>query len=142
MSGVDIENYAQPLEAVAAAEKGYCMPLPLKVEDRRRLFEKWCELNPKALDFVEMQALDYDVRGARCGTKYIIERLRWDSGITCTGVPFYDNKGGRHVYNVNNNDTPLVARWLLDKYPELDIMTRKSMFDEKKEEDGSEAQGD
>ena len=133
MSGIDTGNYTQPLEAVVKAEGEYRMPLPLKVEDRRALFEKWCELNPKALDYVEQKALDYDVRGVHIGVKHIAECLRFDSLIRLVAVPFYDGNGNRHEYCINNSDTSLLARWLLGKYPDLDIETRKSMFDEKKE---------
>lgn len=129
---LDTDDYTQPLENVVRCERECRMPLPLKVEDRRRLFEKWCDLNPEALEYVEQKALDYDVRGLHIGVKHIAECLRFDSLIKLVGVPFYDGRGRTHEYCINNSDTSLLARWLLDRYPEMDIETRKSMFDEEK----------
>ncbi len=133
MSALDTDDYTQTLGHVVKTEMAYVMPLPLKVSDRRRLFERWCELNPDALEFIEQKALDYDVRGLHVGVKHIAECLRFDSGIKLVGVRFWDGNGQTHEYCVNNSDTSLIARWLLGRYPEMDIETRKSMFDEKKE---------
>lgn len=35
---VDVDDYAQPLEAVARSERRHVCPLPLRVADRRALF--------------------------------------------------------------------------------------------------------
>lgn len=140
MSKLDTEDYTQPLEDVAKAERDYWMPLPLKVEDRRKLFEKWCKLNPKALGEMEQAALAIDVRGMRVSAKYLIERQRYEGSFRLVSVPFYDGNGVRREYGINNTDTPLMARWLLERHPDMNIETRKSVYGDK--EAASEAQGD
>ena len=38
-----------------------------------------------------------------------------------------------HQRGINNTDTPLLSRWLLERHPDLNIETRKSIYDTKKE---------
>ena len=129
---IDVDDYTQPLDDVVRAEKLATYPLPLKVEDRQRLFDEWCRLNPAALDI--------DARGMRVSAKYLIERQRYEGSVKLVGVPFFDGDGVRHLYAINNTDTPLIARWLLGRHPDLDIETRKSVYGDK--EAAHEAQGD
>ena len=129
---IDVDDYTQPLDDVVRAEKLATYPLPLKVEDRQRLFDEWCRLNPDALDI--------DARGMRVSAKYLIERQRYEGSVKLVGVPFFDGDGVRHLYAINNTDTPLIARWLLGRHPDLDIETRKSVYGDK--EAAHEAQGD
>lgn len=137
---IDVEDCTQPLDDVVRAEKLATYPLPLKVEDRQRLFDEWCRLNPDALDQMEQAALDIDARGMRVSAKYLIERQRYEGSVKLVGVPFFDGDGVRHLYAINNTDTPLIARWLLGRHPDLDIETRKSVYGDK--EAAHEAQGD
>lgn len=108
-------------------------PLPLKIQDRAELFAKWCELNPKTLRSIELTALAIHQRGMRVSTKYLIEKQRYEGSHKLTGVPFMDGNGQEHVYAINNTDTPLLSRWLLERHPDLNIETRKSIYDTKKE---------
>lgn len=137
---IDVEDYTQSLDDVVRAERLVTYPLPLKVEDRQRLFDEWCRLNPSALDQMEQAALDIDARGLRVSAKYLIERQRYEGSARLVGVPFFDGDGVRHLYAINNTDTPLIARWLLGRHPDLDIETRKSVYGDK--EAVHEAQGD
>ena len=41
-----------------------------------------------------------------------------------------DQYGIEHTYSINNTVTPLLARWLLKRHPDMRIETRKSLFDE------------
>lgn len=51
----------------------------------------------------------------------------------CWWLPFMDGNGQEHTYAINNTDTPLLSRWLLERHPDLNIETRKSIYDTKKE---------
>ena len=133
MSGVDFDNMAQPLESVMREERLAVYPLPLKIKDRAELFRKWCELNPKTLQSIELMALAINARGMRVSTKYLIEKQRYEGDYRLTGVPFMDGNGQEHMYAINNTDTPLLSRWLLERHPGLNIEQRKSIYDTDKE---------
>lgn len=45
-------------------------------------------------------------------------------------MTFYDDQGNPHTYGINNTITPLLARWLLERHPEMNIWTKHSLFDE------------
>ena len=126
---MDTEDFTQPLENVVRQERLAVYSLPLKIQDRIELFEKWCELNPKTLRSIELTALAIDQRGMRVSTKYLIEKQRYEGQYQLTGVPFMNGSGQECVYAINNTDTPLLSRWLLDRHPGLNIETRKSIYD-------------
>lgn len=126
---MDTDNFAQPLEAVMRQERKRVYSMPLKVADRRYLFKEWCERNPKALREIELTALAIDARGLRVSAKYLIEKQRYEGHVKLNGVPFYDDQGMPHVYGINNSDSSLLARWLLERNPEMRIELRQSMFD-------------
>ena len=114
---MDTDNYAQPLEAVMREER-QPRPLPLKARDHMELFEEWVRINPDAMREIELTALAIDARGIRVSTKYLIEKQR------------YDDQGNPHTYGICNTITPLLARWLLERHPEMNIWTKHSLFDE------------
>lgn len=126
---MDTDNYTQPLEAVMLQERQRVYSMPLKVADRRYLFKEWCEKNPKALREIELTALAIDARGLRVSTKYLIEKQRYEGTTKLVGVPFVDDQGNEHTYGINNSDSSLLARWLLERNPKLRIEIRTSMFD-------------
>lgn len=128
----DTDNYTQPLEAVMREERQRVYSMPLKVADRRYLFKEWCERNPKALREIELTALAIDARGLRVSTKYLIEKQRYEGTVKLVGVPFVDDQGNEHTYGINNSDSSLLARWLLERHPKLRIELRTSMFDKEK----------
>lgn len=130
---MNTDDFTQPLESVMRQERMAVYPLPLKIQDRAELFAKWCELNPKTLRSIELTALAIHQRGMRVSTKYLIEKQRYEGSHQITGVPFMDGNGQEHAYAINNTDTPLLSRWLLQRHPELNIETRKSIYDTKKE---------
>lgn len=109
--------------------------MPLKVADRRYLFKEWCEKNPKALREIELTALAIDARGLRVSTKYLIEKQRYEGTVKLVGVPFVDDQGNEHTYGINNSDSSLLARWLLERHPEMRIELRTSMFDKEKKDE-------
>lgn len=115
---MDTDNYARPLEAVMREERQRVYSMPLKVADRRYLFAEWCEKNPKALREIELTALAIDARGLRVSTKYLIEKQRYEG-----------------TYGINNSDSSLLARWLLERHPEMRIELRTSMFDKEKKDE-------
>lgn len=97
---MDTDNYAQPLEKVMREERQRVYSMPLKVADRRYLFEEWCEKNPKALREIELTALAIDARGLRVSTKYLIEKQRYEGTTKLIGVPFVDDQGNEgHLRN-------------------------------------------
>lgn len=133
---MDADDYTKPLEAVMREERQRVYPMPLKVADRRYLFKQWCEKNPKALREIELTALAIDARGLRVSTKYLIEKQRYEGAVKLVGIPFFDDQGAEHTYGINNSDSSLLARWLLERNPRLHIELRTSMFDK---EDKDEA---
>lgn len=126
---MDTDDFTQPLEKVMRDERRHVYPMPLKAADRRALFNRWCELNPKALREIELTALAINARGLRVSTKYLIEKQRYEGRVKLVGVPFFDDSGVEHTYGINNSDSSLLARWLLERNPSMRIELRKSMFD-------------
>lgn len=126
---MNVDDFTQPLEAVMRAEREHVYPLPLKARDHKELFEEWCRLNPDALHEIELTALSIDARGLRVSTKYLIERQRYEGRSKLVPVTFHDDHGNPHTYGINNCITPCLARWLLKKYPGMNIQTKKSYFD-------------
>lgn len=129
MAQMDTSDLTRPLEAVMADERGRIRPWPLRAEDRRELFAEWCRKNPDVLRDIELTALSIDAHGLRVSTKYLIERQRYEGRYKAEGVPFTDYQGTVHVYSINNSDSSLMARWLLARHPEMNVVTRRSMFD-------------
>lgn len=127
---MDFDDFSQPLEAVMREERRCVRSMPLRAEDRRSLFREWCELNPLALREIDLTACAIDARGLQVSTKYLIEKQRYEGRARLVGVPFFDGAGCEHVYGINNSDSPLLARWLLDRHPEMRIELRRSMFDD------------
>lgn len=126
---MDTDDFTQPLEKVMRDERRHVYPMPLKAADMRALFNRWCELNPKALREIELTALAINARGLRVSTKYLIEKQRYEGRVKLVGVPFFDDSGVEHTYGINNSDSSLLARWLLERNPSMRIELRKSMFD-------------
>ena len=129
---MNTDDYTQSVEAVIRQERQRVYSMPLKVSDRRYHFKEWCEHNPKALREIELTALAIDARGLRVSTKYLIERQRYEGRVKLVGVPFFDDSGVEHTYGINNSDSSLLARWLLERNPEMRIELRQSMFDKEK----------
>mgnify|MGYP003104314129 FL=1 len=103
-------------------------PLPLKARDHMELFEEWVRINPDAMREIELTALAIDARGIRVSTKYLIEKQRYEGGAKLNPVTFYDDQGNPHTYGICNTITPLLARWLLERHPEMNIWTKHSLF--------------
>ena len=129
---MNIDDYAQSVEAVIRQERQRVYSMPLKVSDRRYLFKEWCDKNPQALREIELTALAINARGLRVSTKYLIERQRYEGRAKLNGVPFYDDQGNEHTYGLNNSDSSILARWLLRRNPEMRVELRQSMFDKEK----------
>lgn len=124
------DDYTRSIESVYYGERRYTYPIPLKVADRRELFEVWCQSNSLALHEIEMTALAIQARGLHVSTKYLIEKQRYEGSYKLVPVPFIDDAGTEHVYAINNSDSPLLARWLHDRHPDMSIVMRHSMFDD------------
>lgn len=125
---MDTDDYTQPLERVMHEE---CMPraIPLKASDYEELFNQWMDKNPQAMREIEYTALAINARGMRVSTKYLIEKQRYEGRARLNPVSFYDGKGNKHTFSVNNIITPLLARWLLKRHPDMNIVIHKSIFD-------------
>lgn len=126
---MDTDNYTQPLESVMREERKP-RSLPLKARDNMELFEEWVRINPDAMREIELTALAIVARGIRVSTKYLIEKQRYEGSAKLNPVTFYDDQGNPHTYGINNTITPLLARWLLERHPEMNIWTKHSLFDE------------
>lgn len=127
---MNVDDYTQPVEAVIAQERAAIYPVPLKAQSYLELFAAWLEANPQAAHEIEAVALGIHARGLKVSTKYLIERQRYEGRTQLVSVPYIDQYGTRHTYSINNTVTPLLARWLLSKHPEIRIDKRKSMFDD------------
>ncbi len=130
LTKIDTSDYTQPVSRVMAAETARVRPWPLRAEDRRELFAEWVGKNPEVMRDIELTALSIDSHGLRVSTKYLIERQRYEGRYKAVGVPFTDYQGTVRVYSINNSDSSLMARWLLSRHPDLNVETRRSMFDE------------
>lgn len=108
-------------------------PLPLKVEDRRRLFAEWMALNREAVERMESWALWLSATGGYVCVDHLFNKLRFETTIDVKGVPFEDDQGKPHKYRVNNNDRALFGRWLLGRHPGMPVHVRRSMFDKEVE---------
>lgn len=126
---MDTDNYTQPLESVMREERKP-RSLPLKARDNMELFEEWVRINPDAMREIELTALAIDARGIQVSTKYLIEKQRYEGSAKLNPVTFYDDQGNPHTYGIKNTITPLLARWLLERHPEMNIWTKHSLFDE------------
>ena len=71
-------------------------PLPLKVEDRRRLFDEWMRSNPLLVEQMERWALMLDMRNGYVSVDHIFNKARFESDIAAVGVPFEDDSGKPH----------------------------------------------
>lgn len=132
---MNTDDYTQSVETVMREERQHVYPMPLRVADRRYLFKEWCEKNPQAIREIELTALAIDARGLRVSTKYLIEKQRYEGHAKLNGVPFYDDQGNEHTYGINNSDSSLLARWLLERNPEMRVELRKSMFGKEKKDE-------
>ena len=126
---MDTDNYTQPLKSVRREERKP-RSLPLKARDNMELFEEWVRINQDAMREIELTALATDARGIRVSTKYLIEKQRYEGSAKLNPVTFYDDQGNPHTYGIKNTITPLLARWLLERHPEMNIWTKHSLFDE------------
>lgn len=133
---MNTDDYTQTVEAVIAQERAGVFPVPLKAASYVSLFAAWVKANPKVMREIEMVALGIDARGLKVSTKYLIERQRYEGRNGIVAVPYVDQHGTEHAYSINNTVTPLLARWLLERHPEMRIELRKSMFDEPKRKVG------
>ena len=133
---MNTDDYTQTVEAVMAQERAGVFPVPLKAASYVALFAAWVKANPKVMREIEMVALGIDARGLKVSTKYLIERQRYEGRNGIVAVPYVDQHGTEHAYSINNTVTPLLARWLLERHPEMRIELRKSMFDEPKRKVG------
>ena len=104
-------------------------PLPLKIEDRRILFEEWMRRNQLLVEQMEGWALMLDARHGYVSVDYIFNKARFEGDYMPVAVPFEDDSGKPHEYRLNNNDRALFGRWLLGKYPHMSVKARRSMFD-------------
>lgn len=92
---------------------------PLSPESVIDLWQEWKNKNPRAMDWFFFQAREFYYRGARVSAKYLIEKLRYESGL-----------------RIESTLTPFIGRWLKMRIPELDIQLNKSRFDAAIREEG------
>lgn len=127
---MNLDDYTQSLEAVMAQERANPRPWPLRRRDKVELFETWLRLNPGAAREMELVAVSMHEKGFRVSAKYLVERQRYEGSVELVPVPFIDERGVEHCYGINNDITPMIARWLLGRHPEMRIATRRSVYDE------------
>lgn len=129
---IDYDDYTQPLERVMREERRYEVPLDAKAV--RELWNVWRSQNREAMRYIESQAMEVDWQGKRVSAKYLVEKLRYESGIKLNAVPFTDTDGKEHTYGVSNTLTHFIGVWLKERNPRLDIEVKRSRFDEEEKE--------
>lgn len=105
---------------------------PLLKDELRDLWEEWKKRNPQAVSWLYNEAKASYWYGKRVSSKYLIEKLRYESGIDINPVIYFDQKGNEHKYAISNDLTHFIAVWLKDLMPSLDIVIKYSRFDENK----------
>ena len=85
----------------------------------RRQAQRWIDRNAEAMRLFEQFALEMARAGRRFGAKLLFERVRWE---------VYLQTDSASDFKLNNNYTPYVARWLIDRHPHLaqHIETRRT----------------
>lgn len=91
---------------------------------KQRLFEAFAEANPGAIRAMEAKAVSLDKRGLHVSAKYLVEWLRYESGIRINRVR-YETPRGTRSFALNNVITPYLARWLKERHPEMRIEIRR-----------------
>lgn len=89
---------------------------PLRANDRAALFEEWCRLNPAPLAEMAETARRMEARRGMFSAKTVVEFQRWFGHERSIAVPFVDQRGNEHRYSINNSDTALLARLLMERY--------------------------
>lgn len=130
---MDTDDYTQPLEAVMREERKP-RPAPLRARDHVELFDAWARANPEAMREIELTALAIDARGLRVSAKYLIEKQRYEGRAKLNPVSFVDGNGVERRYGICNTITPLLARWLLERHPDMNIWVKHSYFDDLEDE--------
>lgn len=120
---------AQAAGRIADAMNAQRHDVPISATSRAVLFAEWCRRNPGPLAEIDHWALELYRHGRVVSAKYLIEKQRYEGTERAVGVQFFDQNGGEHYYAINNNDTPLLARRLLDKYPRMDVRTRRTSYE-------------
>ena len=128
---IDMEDYTQTVGHVMYEERRYRYPLEPKAV--RELWNVWRSMNREAMRYIENQARAIDWQGKRVSAKYLVEKLRYESGIKLNAVPFTDTNGKEHTYGVSNTLTHFIGVWLKERNPGLDIEVKISRFDEEEE---------
>lgn len=124
---MNVEDYTQPVEKVIYEErKGRS---PLTAAEVKLLFSEWKKVNQDAMSWLLSEAWHLHVRCGHVSAKYLIEKLRYESGIKVKPVVYFDARGKRREYTVSNDFTPLIARELQGVFPDMKIEKRKSRFD-------------
>lgn len=120
---------AQVAGRIADAMAAQRHDVPISATSRAVLFAEWCRRNPGPLAEIDHWALELYRHGRVVSTKYLVEKQRYEGVERAVSVPFFDQNGREHYYAINNNDTPLLARRLLDKYPRMDVRTRRTSYE-------------
>lgn len=128
---IDVDDYTQTVGHVMYEERRY--RYPLEPDAVRELWNVWRSMNRDAMRYIENQARVIDWQGKRVSAKYLVEKLRYESGIKLNAVPFTDTDGKEHTYGVSNTLTHFIGVWLKERNPRLDIEVKSSRFDEEEE---------
>ena len=128
---IDADDYTQTVGHVMYEERRYRYPLEPKAV--RELWNVWRSMNREAMRYIESQARAIGWQGKRVSAKYLVEKLRYESGIKLNAVTFTDTDGNEHTYGVSNTLTHFIGVWLKERNPRLDIEVKRSRFDEEEE---------
>ena len=125
---INVDDYTQSVGSVMSAEKHY--RYPLEPNAIRELWMMWKQRNPEAMHYIEQQAIAINWTSYRVSAKYIVEKLRYESGIKLNAVPFVDEDGNERTYGINNTITHFIGVWLKERHPDMQIEVKRSRFDD------------
>lgn len=125
---INVDDYTQSVGSVISAEKHYRSPLG--PDAIRELWMMWKQRNPEAMHYIEQQALSISWTSGRVSAKYLVEKLRYESGIKLNAVPLVDEDGKERRYGINNTLTHFIGAWLKERHQDMQIEVKRSRFDD------------
>lgn len=93
------------------------------------IFEEWVDANPYMMGEIERNACIMQERVGMVSAKFLIEHERYLSNLKRKPVKYVGRDGKMHKYALWNAASPLLARWLKSRHPDLKFKTCKSKFD-------------
>lgn len=99
-------------------------------EEMRGLFAEWCRANDEALYYVLSQANYLASRGRTFSSKYLLEKMRYETDMQLVRIVYIDAHGAEHYLKLSNDLTHFLGKLIKELLPHARITVKKSRFDE------------